>query len=62
MGETVFNLDERSAKTLNVFKRPIRGKGVIEAGCKGCILCSTSHFKGLSRGILSYCEHRQNYR
>lgn len=36
--------NERSAKTLNVFERRIRAKDVIEAGCKGFILCLTSHF------------------
>ena len=33
--------DDRSAKTLNEFKRRIRGKDLaelIESGCKGCIL------------------------
>ena len=37
-------MDDRSAKTLNEFKRRIRGKDLaelIENGCKGCILCST---------------------
>ena len=38
------SLDDRSAKTLNEFKRRIRGKDLaelIENGCICCILCST---------------------
>ena len=44
---TKLSSGDRSAKTLNEFKRRIRGKNLpelIETGCKGCILCSTWYF------------------
>ena len=41
------SLDDRSVKTLNELKKHICGKDLtelIEASCKGCILCLISHF------------------